>query len=130
MAKSRPPTCATPDRRYRWTAERARTILAELASSGLSVPEFAARHGLDSQRVYRWRHRLGERPATLVPTVRFAEVLIGRAGKVVGSRAGQPGGERFEVELRGGTIVRVGPSFDADALRRLLRVLNEGEARC
>ena len=33
--------------------------------------------------------------------------------------------ESFEIELGRGRIVRVGPSFDAEALRRLVRLLEE-----
>jgi hypothetical protein len=35
------------------------------------------------------------------------------------------GPERFEIELGRGRIVRVGPSFDAEALRRLVQLLEE-----
>jgi transposase-like protein len=39
-------------RRRRWSREDAREVLDRLEASGLSVREFAAREGLDRQRVY------------------------------------------------------------------------------
>ena len=45
--------------RPRWSVEDARAVLAALDQSGQSVSVFAAEHGLDPQRVYVWRRRLG-----------------------------------------------------------------------
>ena len=60
--------------RRRWRAEDARAVLTRLESSGLSVPQFAAREHLDPQRLYRWRAQLG--PArTSTPLRRLVAVL-------------------------------------------------------
>ena len=45
--------------RPRWTREDARDVIAALERSGKSVSTFAADHGLDPQRLYLWRRRLG-----------------------------------------------------------------------
>ena len=45
--------------RPRWSEEEAREVLTALERSGLSVGAFAAEHGLDPQRLYSWRRRLG-----------------------------------------------------------------------
>ena len=46
--------------RTRWTAERARAVLAEQEKSGESLSAFARRPGLQAQRLYWWRKRLAE----------------------------------------------------------------------
>ncbi len=98
--------------RRRWTADVARDALSALAESGLSLSAFAAREGLDAQRLYVWRRRLGSSTAT---PQSFVEVR---------SAAGDP----IEVVLRSGHVVRLPPSFDAAALARLLEVLESASA--
>jgi transposase-like protein len=56
--------------RRRWRAKEARAILKHLDTSGLSVREFAARYGLETQRLYRWRAQLASPgPAAAPPFV-------------------------------------------------------------
>jgi transposase-like protein len=97
MAKSRAVKCLI---RRRWTAADARNALAALALSGLSVPAFAARAGLDAQRLYVWRRRLAGEASSTSPA--FIEV---RSAAV----------EPMEIVLAAGYVVRVAPSFDAVA---------------
>lgn len=94
--------------RRRWTIVEARAALAALASSGLSTPEFAAREGLDVERLRRWRRRLGTSGAA--PAPKFVEV-----------RPHAP--ELIEVVLRSGRVLRVAESVDADAVVRLVDAL-------
>ena len=42
----------------RWSAVRARELLAEAKQSGESLNAFAHRHGIDPQRLYSWRRKL------------------------------------------------------------------------
>jgi transposase-like protein len=95
----------------RWTVDVARAALSALADSGLSVAAFAAREGLDAQRLYGWRRRLGP-PESVSPS--FVEVTAAIAP--------------MEIVLRSGHVVRLSPSFDAAALVRLLEVLEETPA--
>jgi transposase-like protein len=89
-------------------------VLAALAQSGKSVAVFAAEHGIDAQRLYAWRRRLGEaEPTTL-------QELIVRPSS--GVSVDSP----FEIVLPSGVVVRVPTSFDAPALERLLSVLQAG----
>jgi transposase-like protein len=91
--------------------------------SGLSVRAFCDQHGLAEPSFYYWRERIRqadldaapvqpttpastEQPVPLFLPIRLAAVP-----------------EPIEVVLADGTLVRVPPSFDADALRRLLAVL-------
>jgi hypothetical protein len=54
---------SSPDRspfnRPRWTEQDARVVLDALHRSRKPVRVFAAEHGIDPQRVYLWRRRLG-----------------------------------------------------------------------
>jgi hypothetical protein len=88
-------------------------VLEALERSGQPVSAFAAEHGLDPQRVYLWRRRLG---ASAERTT-FREVVV-RAD----------GSDRFEIVLTSGMTVRVPASFDDDSLERLLGVLSRAGA--
>ena len=94
------------------------------ADSGLTAKEFAAEAGLNPSTLSYWKWRLrGKRPATsrratargaarTVSPLSFVEVTKGVAAA-----------ELFEIELCSGVRVRVPGSFDAEALSRLLGVL-------
>ena len=95
----------------RWTESEAREVLAVLERSGQTVAAFAAEHGLDMQRLYYWRRRVaGGDP------IMFRELVV---------RPAQPFAQHapFEIVLGSGLVVRVPPAFDADALGRLLEVV-------
>jgi hypothetical protein len=112
MAKSRAVTEILM--RRRWTEDDARGVLAALDASGVSVSAFAEREGVDPQRIYMWRRRL---PA-VTPAAGPAFVEL-RPGDI----------PRVEVVLRSGHVLRVPESFDAEALGRLLEVL-EAQRSC
>ena len=77
---------------------------------------FAADHGLDPQRLYLWRRRLGGAEPTT-----FQEI-------VVRQREARFDVAPFEVALASGDVVRVPPSFDAEGLGRLLDVLSRSRS--
>lgn len=94
----------------RWTEDDARAVLDAHAASGLSVAAFAAREGLDPQRVYSWRRRLGRSiEATSAPA--FIEIRPSAKCEVL------------EIVLRGGRVVRVTESIDPSVLRRFVDAL-------
>jgi len=101
--------------RPRWTREDAREVIAALERSGQSVSIFAADHGIDPQRVYLWRRRLGEAERTT-----FREIVVRQPAAHFGA---VPQDAPFEIVLVSGNVVRVPPSFDAAALARLLDVM-------
>lgn len=101
--------------RRRWSAEEARAILKRLDAAGLGVREFAARHGLDAQRLYRWRAQLAAAGQTPAP----AFVEINRSASAA-----------IEVVLRSGHVIRVRDGFGEDALRRVVAVLDAPVAPC
>ncbi len=98
----------------RWTEAEARAVLKELARSGQSVRQFAEEHGLDPQRVYLWRRRVAGGDRTT-----FREVVV--PARLAASTEAQ--GSAFELTLASGVRICVPPSFDAEALTRLLEVL-------
>ena len=102
--------------RPRWTAEDAAVVLEAAAGSGLPLWTFAEQQGLDPHRLYRWRRRLG-RGAPAPEPMRFEELVVQRADR----EASDP---QLELVLPSGHVVRLGSRFDADALRRLLGVLD------
>jgi transposase-like protein len=72
-----------------WSEADARVVLQALERSGQPVSEFARRHGLDTQRIYKWRSRLsgGSRVREeQAESLSFAPVVVtglGRAPAVV-----------------------------------------------
>lgn len=105
--------------RRRWTAKDAREALAAAEESGQSLREFGAEHGLEPHRLSRWRRRLQGPVTTEAPA--FEEVPASRLEEAKRHDLR----ERFEVVLRSGRVVRVSESFEPEALRRLLSVVDE-----
>lgn len=120
------------ERRRRWSAEAKARIVEETLVPGAVVSEVARRHGVAQSLLFTWRRQARavtsaegagsillpveiERPATT------SEDAHPRC--VAARRRRQPG--TIEIELGSGRRVRVDNEFDADALRRVLRVLEE-----
>lgn len=99
----------------RWTTTDAQRIFDLWRSSGMSLSAFAGRHGIKPSRLYWWRGRLRQ---TAGAAITFKEVKAPRPPP-----APPPGSVALEVVLHSGLVVRVGSSFDAVALGRLLAVL-------
>jgi len=95
----------------RWTAEVAREALSAQQSSGLSAYAFARCEGLDPQRLYFWRRRLGSGDSGSEPArVQFVEVHPGA-------------GRQVEVLLRTERVLRVCEGIEPDVLLRLCEAL-------
>ena len=97
----------SPFDRPRWSVDDAREVVAALERSGQSVSVFAAEHGLDPQRVYGWRRRIGARAERTT----FRELTVPTESS------------SFEVMLASGLRVRVPHDFDSEALVRLFEAL-------
>jgi transposase len=110
----------SPFARPRWTRSDAREVIAALERSGQTVSVFAAEHGLDPQRVYLWRRRLGEAERTT-----FQEIVV-RPQAAPLDRDAQSAS--FEIVLPSGAVIRVPTSFEAAALIRLLEVLAQARS--
>lgn len=100
----------------RWTAADAEIVLAALAASGESVATFAAREGLDPQRLYSWRRRLAGVVGDVVTAPAFVEI-----------RPAVPADRHrlIEIELRSGRLLRVPESIDCTILSRLVAALEQ-----
>jgi transposase len=96
-----------------------RRLIAQWRTSGLSVRDFCARHGLATPSFYAWRRHLQQRAAD-APAVVAVQVV----GDPPPAHA-----SALELVLADGRIVRVAPGFDAATLRQLLTTL-EGEGPC
>jgi transposase-like protein len=105
----------SPFDRARWSAEDARKVLAALDRSGQSVATFASEHGLDAQRVYLWRRRLGKAEPTM-----FHELAVRRTPVVHHEVPAS-----FEVAFASGHVLRVPSSFETTTLARLIDVLDK-----
>lgn len=114
--------------------------------SGLTQAEFCQAEGIPASSLSRWKGRLQRgqasrpearrlrgRPAGAgvssqqEEVVRWAEVrLAGEAVPAVAARPSVSSGGELELVLPGGWSIRLGPGFEAAALRRLLGVLGGG----
>lgn len=100
-------------RRVARTRAEWEALVAAWRASGVSQQAFATRKGIATTTLSWWSCRLRrEAAASSAPALVPVRVVD----------AGVPTAD-FVVRLRGGVEVAVPPSFDADALRRLLRAL-------
>lgn len=116
-------------RRRSWPMAIREQIVSETLAAETTVTEVARRHDIDRSLVYRWRREFGvvgrvretgmflpievsnESAATGTPSDATAEMAVADLGLI-------------EIDLGGGRCVRVGAGFDADALSRVLDVLD------
>lgn len=89
--------------------ERWRGLIAEQSSSGEPIPSFCRRRDVPEKGFYYWRSRLAKERATVKPQF----IALSPGGTV----------ESFELELSSGARLRIPPSFDSVALKRLLETL-------
>jgi transposase-like protein len=89
-------------------------LVAQWEASGESAAAFGRHVGTNAMTLYRWRRELRNAAQELGP--RLAKIVEVRRAPVATD-------DRFEVRLGDGRTVGVPPSFDGDALGRLLRVL-------
>jgi len=95
--------------------------LSEYWASDLTVAEYCRRHGLRTKTALRWVRRLrpetkNSEPLEIVPVKLTSQVELPR----LSPRVARDSGIRLEL----GTLnVRLSADFDAEALRRVLSVL-------
>ena len=120
------------ERRRRWSAEAKARLVEETLVPGAVVSEAARRHGVSQSLLFAWRRQSrAEAPSESVGSILLPveiEPSAATTGDVhyraaVGRRRRASG--RIEIELSSGKRVRVDNEVDADALRRVLRVLGE-----
>ena len=117
-------TTATRRRNRSWPVALKREIVAASYAPGSSVSMIARHYDVNANQVFSWRKRYRDEPRA--PSVRSAPQLM---PVVVTAEqdavATQPStvAETIEIDLAGKYRVRVGSGVDAQALRRVLDVL-------
>ena len=121
-------------RNKRWPEALKREIVAASLEPGGSVSMVARRYDVNANQVFSWRRRYGsatERqavppaPPTLLPVTITSEAAPAATSPPTLARS-----ETIEIEVSGSYRIRVGASFDARALGRVLEVLHRaGDAR-
>ena len=101
--------------RPRWSSEDARKVLAALDRSGQSVSAFSSQHGLDAQRIYLWRRRLGQAEPTTFHELAVRPTPVDEA----------PAATSFELSFASGHVLRIPTSFETRMLARLIDVLEK-----
>ncbi len=87
--------------------------------SGLTAGEFARRHGINVHTLQWWKWRLGAVGAEGAPRSPAESLAPLTFVEMTGALASEP----MELVLGTGVRVRLPPSFETDALERLLDVL-------
>lgn len=91
--------------------------MARWEASGESAREFAIRVGTSARTLCRWRRELRKAGIAEGPETALSNLIEVRPARTAVAD------DRFDVRLTDGRCVAVPASFDADALERLLRVL-------
>jgi transposase len=116
------------ERRRRWSREEKEQIVATSFEPGATASEVAWRAGIHTSQLFRWRKELCER--TDVAEQRLVPVEIAPAMIVEAAAPEQRPPLRrrkagpIEIELKDGRRLRVDREVDAEALRRVLDVLD------
>ena len=96
-----------------------RRMVRQWANSGQSIRQFCTEHELSEPNFYAWRRTIAQRDAEarhFVPVHVYPDE----------EPAGDGCGNRLELVLGAGRVLRVSPGFDGPTLRRLLALLEEG----
>ena len=122
--------------RRRWTLEEKRRIVSESHGGRREVSATARRHGLSGSQLFTWRRlaregRLGDEVAALVPVEIAAPAADspatieerGHDATAAFSRASKNTG-LIVIEVGNGCRIRVAGDFDAEALGRVIDVLD------
>lgn len=117
-------------RNKRWPKELKREIVAATYLPGSSVSVVARRYDVNANQVFRWR-RLSEKSGSTESSSTCSSGLVpvtitpepeDRSTPVQPAHC-----DIIEIEVAGDCRVRVGSSFDARALKRVLDVLSRAE---
>jgi transposase-like protein len=116
-------TTATGRRRNRsWPEGLKREIVAASLVPGSSVSLVARQYDVNANQIFSWRKRYRDGADGSAEAPRLLPVKIAAEDDGV---AGQPaiGREKIEIDVAAKYRVRIGGSFDSQALRRVLDVL-------
>ena len=118
-------------RNKRWPEALKREIVAATFEPGASVSVVARQYDVNANQVFSWRRRYSEtsKPAATPrpPTSGLVPVIIApeRENAVGAPSTTSSAADTIEIEVAGDCRVRVGASFDARALKRVLDVVRK-----
>jgi transposase len=123
-----------PERRRRWSVEQKLAIVAETMRPGASATQVSRRYGISTGLLYTWRRLARDGALTMMPTTSPAtEFVPVRLTASPGTASPDPAGARegpaprdagvILIELAGGCRICVDRDVDAEALRRVIAVL-------
>ena len=119
-----PISFAAAARRRRWREEHARVVVTAWKDSGLTMREFAARHGVPQKRLERWSCKLRKRGKCQPEApLQFLPVEVVASAAAPSRTDTQHGADCMELALPTGIRVTLGTGFDATALKRLLEAV-------
>ncbi len=111
--------------RTRRSAAEMERVLDDLERSDLSHRAFAEDRGIPLSTITWWRRRLGRSAKRRSAAAALVPVVLGEDSGGRGSLlATGTSADGFEVRLRSGDQVFVPAGFDAEALQRVVSVLN------
>lgn len=117
MPRALPAPVSRALRHPRWSEAEARLVLDALASSHLSLAQFAREHAIDPQRLYAWRRRIAPTPPR--PQRDPEPIAFVRLGDAVAT----PTAARYEIVLTTGELLRIEGDVHAPSLAAILGVL-------
>jgi transposase len=114
-------------RHRRWPEALKREIVAATLAPGASVSVVARQYDVNANQVFGWRRIYREACApsrALASTSRLVPVTVTPEPEGAAAAVSTPAAlNTIEIEVSGRYRVRVGPGFEAAALRRVLDVL-------
>jgi len=126
---------ASGARRRRWSADEKARIVAETFAPGATVAEVAAKHAIAPNLLFAWRREASSQERDVAAVGGLVAVRVAAPCLTPGPESAvaaepphrtHPTAKRvgvIEIDLGGGKRVRVDSDVDADALGRVLDVL-------
>jgi transposase len=117
-------TTATKRRNRSWPEALKREIVASSFAPGSSVSVIARHYDVNANQVFGWRKRYRDAPRApaVLSAPQLMPVVVTAEPDAVATQP-STGAEKIEIELSGKYRVRVSSGVDAQALRRVLDVL-------
>jgi transposase len=115
-------------RNKRWPEALKREIVAATLKPGASVSVVARQYDVNANQVFGWRrlYRQELEAPSLPSAPRLVPVTIAAEPEIrTTAQQAQPAAEPIEIEVSSAYRIRVGASFDAGALKRILDVLRK-----
>lgn len=101
----------------RWNTADAGQALTAYQGSGMSLAAFARREGMSLTRLAWWRKKLQDPARPSAAPMRWLPVAIRRC------EPARPQVSSVEIVVRGGRVIRVTDSFDAEMLVQVIETL-------